>query len=134
LLSILADLSKEQLFGSGYAGLGLMYIDGLGVLQNRRKGVDLVREAAQMGVPFAQVMLGTMYEEGIGVAHDYTKAEKWLGLAAAQSYPGAKENLVRMHERKETAARIDVKPLTSQQVHELSALVGRFSTRRLTHN
>ncbi|MBN2318112.1 MAG: TonB family protein, partial [Acidobacteria bacterium] len=62
--------------------LGIMYLEGNGVLQDYKEAEKWFREAAKKGISTAQVNLGIMYLNGTGVPRDYKEAEKWLRKAA----------------------------------------------------
>jgi TPR repeat protein len=64
--------------------LGLMYVQGRGVLQDLKQAVYWWRLAAEQGYDKAQVNLGVMYNRGEGVLQDYKQAVYWYRLAAEQ--------------------------------------------------
>ena len=71
------------------ANLGVLYMEGLGVLQNQKKAFEFLKEAAVTGLPFAQYNLGLMYEKGRGVAQDRIRAHMWFNLAATHGHAPA---------------------------------------------
>ena len=71
------------------ANLGVLYMEGLGVLQNHKKAFEFLKEAAVTGLPFAQYNLGLMYEKGRGVAQDRIRAHMWFNLAATHGHAPA---------------------------------------------
>lgn len=71
------------------ANLGVLYMEGLGVLQNHRKAYELLSQAAQMGIPFAQFNLALMYEKGRGIPQDRARAHMWYNLAASNGHQPA---------------------------------------------
>ena len=63
--------------------LGIMYKNGLGVLQDDAEAVRLYRLAADQGYAPAQTSLGYMYENGLGVLKDNVTAHMWYNIGAA---------------------------------------------------
>ena len=78
--------------------LGIMYITGVGVIQNDVKGFKYVQDAANKSHPKAQYTLGAIYYLGAGIDIDYNKAFKWISLSAEQGYLDAQHNLAQMYE------------------------------------
>ena len=78
--------------------LGVMYRDGLGVLQDYAEAVRWYRLAADQGHANAQFNLGYMYEKGLGVLQNYAEAVRWYRLAADQGDAGAQTNLGLMYD------------------------------------
>ena len=74
-------------------GLGWMYANGQGVIQDYQAAVKWYRLAAAQGNAGAQFNLGWMYANGQGVNRDYQEAVQWYRLAAAQGNTGAQYNL-----------------------------------------
>ena len=64
--------------------LSLMYDKGDGVIQNREKSVEWLRQAAEQGLDVAQANLGIMYCAGYIVRKDMAEGLKWLRKAAEQ--------------------------------------------------
>jgi len=64
--------------------LGLMYDNGMGLMQNSEKALKWYKASAKQDFPKAQNNLGMMYDYGRGVVQDKTEAVKWYKLAAAQ--------------------------------------------------
>ena len=80
--------------------LGLMYVLGRGVAENRAEGLKWIKAAlsvivtmAKKGIPWAQTDLGTAYELGLGLEKDMNKAIHWYTEAADRGYAGAQTNL-----------------------------------------
>lgn len=77
----------------GHAGaqcaLGLLYMQGLGVMQDKTEAVKWVRKAAEKGYDKAQYDLGECYSRGEGVAENKIEALKWYRKAAEQGYADA---------------------------------------------
>ena len=78
--------------------LGVMYITGVGVIQNDKKGFAYIQDAANKSHPKAQYTLGAIYYLGAGVKKDFDQAFKWLNLSATQGYLDAQYNLAQMYE------------------------------------
>ena len=78
--------------------LGIMYITGVGVIQNDKKGFRYVQDAANKSHPKAQYTLGAIYYLGAGVSIDFDKAFSWITLSADQGYLDAQHNLALMYE------------------------------------
>jgi uncharacterized protein len=78
--------------------LGVMYENGLGVLQDYKTAVKWYRLAAEQGDASAQTNLGVMYSNGTGVLQDYKTAVKWYRLSAEQGNAGAQNNLGTMYD------------------------------------
>ena len=78
--------------------LGIMYITGVGVIQNDKKGFRYVQDAANKSHPKAQYTLGAIYYLGAGVTIDFNKAFNWISLSADQGYLDAQYNLAQMYE------------------------------------
>lgn len=57
--------------------IGLAYLGGIDVEVNPQRGVDLVTQAAQMGLPQAITKLVSLYRTGSGVALDQEQAIAW---------------------------------------------------------
>ena len=84
--------------------LGVMYITGVGVIQNDIKGFKYVQDAANKSHPKAQYTLGAIYYIGAGVTIDFNKAFKWISLSADQGYIDAQHNLAQMYDAGEGIA------------------------------
>jgi len=83
---------------SAMTALGIMYITGVGVIQNDAKGFKYVQDAANKSHPKAQYTLGAIYYLGAGVSVDFNKAFSWISLSADQGYADAQHNLAQMYE------------------------------------
>jgi len=77
---------------------GIMYITGVGVIQNDAKGLKYIQDAANKSHPKAQYTLGAIYYLGAGVAINFNKAFNWIRLSADQGYRDAQHNLAQMYE------------------------------------
>ena len=63
--------------------LGVMYLNGQGVLQDDKEAIKLFKLAAEQGKNKAQSNLGFMYQNGLGVLQDNTVAHMWYNIGAA---------------------------------------------------
>ena len=77
--------------------LGVMYDNGISVLENDKEAVKWYTLAAEQGEVRAQSNLGVMYDDGEGVPENDEVAVKWYTLAAEQGYVEAQINLGFMH-------------------------------------
>jgi TPR repeat protein len=66
---------------SAQKNLGMMYITGIGVKQDQKKGFDLICKSANQMHASGCLMLGMIYVRGTYVDRDYGKAKKYLELA-----------------------------------------------------
>jgi tetratricopeptide (TPR) repeat protein len=62
--------------------LGLLYSNGLGVVQDYVKARKWHEKAADKGEAAAMAQLGWLYANGFGVAKDYSQAREWYEKAA----------------------------------------------------
>jgi TPR repeat protein len=92
------DLGAKTGDLNAMTALGIMYITGVGVVQNDTKGFKYVKDAANKSHPKAQYTLGAIYYLGAGVTVDFDKAFKWISLSADQGYRDAQHNLAQMYE------------------------------------
>ncbi|MEZ9519471.1 cobalamin biosynthesis protein CobT, partial [Vibrio splendidus] len=89
-ISVLNDKIKdikeaaEQGDVRAQTNLGIMYVNGEGVLQDDKQAVYWYRKAAEQGDARAQSNLGVMYANGEGVLHDDKQAVYWYRKAAEQ--------------------------------------------------
>ena len=72
----------EQGDALAQTGVGFMYDNGFGVVQDYAESVNWYRLAAEQGNQDAQYNIGLMYANGNGVIQDYAEAVKWYRLAA----------------------------------------------------
>jgi TPR repeat protein len=79
--------------------LGLMYLDGNGMPQDRAEGEKFLRCAADGGAPGAQVALGMLYRNGATVSgkRDDEKAAELFKKAADKGSPEAQLRLAEMY-------------------------------------
>ena len=60
--------------------LGLLYLKGVGVLQDDDEGMRLLRLSASQAYPMAFGVLGNVYEDGIGAQQDNVTAHMWYNI------------------------------------------------------
>lgn len=63
--------------------LGLLYLDGAGVVQNYEQAIEWFRRSADQGYVKAQHNLGALYGVGTGVRRNYVLAHMWFNICAA---------------------------------------------------
>jgi localization factor PodJL len=73
----------------------LIYAESLSLLSAKDpKGVEMLRKAADLGYPQAELQLGHLYETGFaGLRSDLAQARKWTQKAAEAGLPSAMHNL-----------------------------------------
>ena len=70
--------------------LGVLHIQGSGVLQDYEEGAKLICEAAELGDVNGAYNCASLLLEGRGLEQDETAAYEWFGKAAALGHVGAK--------------------------------------------
>lgn len=75
--------------GSQYE-LGKMYLYGIGVAVDAKKGLKLVKESANKNYNHSQFLLGRLYYEGKIIPKNNKKALKWISKAASLGNNDAK--------------------------------------------
>ena len=78
---------------NGHYLLGMLKIGGIGTPQQVEAGLQLVRKAADGGLPAAQARLGRIYLRGEGVTADPAVAAGWFERAALGGDPLAQYEL-----------------------------------------
>jgi Sel1 repeat len=78
---------------SGAYGLGVLYLEGKGVIRDPRRSAQWFRRAADQGQPAAQFNLGNAYLRGEGVGQDMAQVGRWWRKAAQQGFAPAQHNL-----------------------------------------
>lgn len=73
--------------------LGMAYLLGRGVPENKEQAVYWFQKAAEQGSSTAANELGYLYASGTGVAQNYELALGWYQQAADAGIPSAKYNL-----------------------------------------
>lgn len=81
----------------GQAGLGMMYLNGLGIDKDTGKAFRFFSLASDQGSVDGQLQLGIMYFSGIGVRKDYKMAVKYFTMASQNGHVLAFYNLAQMH-------------------------------------
>ena len=69
--------------------LGVLYLNGRGVKQDREAAFKLIRMAAEHGHVKAAGLLGVLYAQGFAVKADDAEAAKWLRVAAEKGVESA---------------------------------------------
>jgi uncharacterized protein len=75
------ERAAAQGHGEANTNLGYFYDLGLGVKQDRQKGVELYKIGAEKNSINGMLNLGVSLWQGAGVAHDLVQAYMWLDLA-----------------------------------------------------
>ena len=78
--------------------LGMMQMNGLGMVENQPLGLENFIQAAEQGHVFAHHMIGVAYMTGEGVEKDINKAIEWFEKAADFDLPGAMYALGMLYE------------------------------------
>jgi hypothetical protein len=106
IFNALADQNDAE----GQSGLGVLYRDGLGVVQDDSEAAKWFAFAAAQGRANAQYNLGAMFEAGRGVVQSRTNAINWYQRAAAQGQLNAQERLDAINRTDPRSAEDDGKP------------------------
>jgi TPR repeat protein len=69
--------------------LGILYINGQGVMQSDERAAESFGQAAEQGLADAQYALGVLYQKGRGVEKSNQRAAALLRVAADQNHPRA---------------------------------------------
>jgi TPR repeat protein len=77
---------------SAYHNLGIMYLNGTGVVQDYVKAYAFFKSAAEQGVSASQFSLGVMYSNGWGINQNLVYAHMWFNLSAMQGEEHADTN------------------------------------------
>ena len=80
-----------------YLTLGMLYEQGLGVLEDLHHAAAWYLRAAQAGDPSAMYNLAVLHHFGGGVAKDLTEAAHWFRLAAERGHQSAQNRLATMY-------------------------------------
>ncbi|RUS80976.1 hypothetical protein EGW08_011251 [Elysia chlorotica] len=89
--------SSEKNNHIGQAGLGMMYLNGLGVDKDVTKAFRYFSLASDQGSVDGQLQLGIMYFSGNGIRTDYKLAVKYFTMASQKGHVLAYYNLAQMH-------------------------------------
>ncbi|HBP22986.1 MAG TPA: hypothetical protein DEA08_35080, partial [Planctomycetes bacterium] len=93
-------LSRANAAGDVKAGeaLGtLLFYGHAGLKQDRSRGLELLRAAAEAGRPNAALIYGSALCDGQGVAQDQEEGARWVQRAAEQGHPPALRTLGRLY-------------------------------------
>jgi TPR repeat protein len=74
----------------GRYNLGLLYLEGLGVVADHGRGVALVRQAAEQNLPQAQMTLFQIYSDGQYSVRNLHEADHWLEQAVLGNFGPAR--------------------------------------------
>ena len=85
-------LANEGDFRSQYY-VGYLYLNGLGVTQDIRQGVDYLKKSLEQNYDMAQSLMAFLYEEGHVIPQDKEKALELYKKAAEQNNASANLNL-----------------------------------------
>ncbi len=78
--------------------IGMMQMNGLGMIENRPLGFENFIKAAKQGHNFAHHMIAVAYMTGEGVEKDINKAIEWFEKAAEFGMPGSMYALGMLYE------------------------------------
>jgi TPR repeat protein len=102
--------------------LGMMQMNGLGMVENQPLGFENFNLAATQGHIFAHHMIGVAYMTGEGVDKDINKAINWFEKAAEFGIPGPMYALAMLYEDgKEVAKDIEKAKIWYAKVEKVSA-------------
>lgn len=108
--------------------LGVLHVEGKGVLQDYQQGAKLVCEAAELKDRNGQFNCGTLLLEGKGVEKNEKRAYEWFSTASDQGHLGAKNQYaIAMMEGKYVARDIDKAVQLFQQTAAKGNPLGLFS-------
>lgn len=86
--------AAEQGDATAQYKLGVLYIQGVGMMQDSARACYWYRKAAEQGQMKAQYMLGLMFSKGEGVPQDFVQARQWWEKAAAQEDTTGDNNVI----------------------------------------
>ena len=78
--------------------IGLLYLEGKGVMANLDEAVRYFQLAAAAGSALGQNNLGGLYRDGRGVSRDYPRAARWFAASASQGNSAGMYNLGLLYE------------------------------------
>ena len=117
-------LLAEQGNVEAQINLGLMYEQGLGVLQDYKQAVKWQRLAAEQGDFHGQLSLGVMYKIGEGVPQNYVLAHMWTNIAATNGNVIGSRNFI-VEQRDDIA-----KHMTAKQIAEAQELARKCTANK----
>jgi len=85
-------LLKQQYAPAQYQ-MGLVYLNGWGVIKNKEKALEFIKQSAEQSYPEALFNLSTIYTDGELVEQDLKMAFTLMKKAADKSLPSAQFNL-----------------------------------------
>ncbi len=88
----------EQGVAEAQSNLGVLYRNGLGVLQDYKEAGKWYRLSAEQGRADAQNDLGFMYQNGQGVLQDFKESLRLFRLSAEQGYADAQVSVGMMYD------------------------------------
>lgn len=91
---------------NNYTMIARLYLDGKGVAQNVKKGIDYLKEASDHNDANAQYRLGRMYLWGEQVKKDEEKGLEYLTKASNNGNPYAKESIQFYYDFKKRQSKI----------------------------
>lgn len=101
--------------------LGMMQMNGLGMVENQPLGLENFLLAAEQGHVFAHHMIGVAYMTGEGVDKDIEKAIEWFEKAAEFGIPGPMYTLGMLYEDgKEVAKDLEKAQLWYAKAEEIN--------------
>ncbi|MGM0566528.1 MAG: protein kinase domain-containing protein [Bacteroidota bacterium] len=83
--------------GKALYNLGVMYLNGLGMIEDKAIALDYFQKAARYGSPEARFQAGYMYANGDGAAKDNEKAIEYYEMASENGLSMAMNNLARIY-------------------------------------
>ena len=98
------EKAADQGHATAMHDLGILYANGLGVVQDTGKAREWFEKAADKGDANAMFNLGVFYEKGDGVAQDRAKAREWYQKAADMGDAEAIATLDKLPSREAAAA------------------------------
>lgn len=77
----------------GQFGLGMLFLEGIGVAQDYAKSFELMYKAAMQGHAAAQLQVGQAYVNGQGVKKDHEEAYSWFLVSRENGNPIAEQGI-----------------------------------------
>ncbi len=97
--------------------MGFLYDFGRGVEQDYGEAAKWYREAAEQGLPEAQIALGIKYELGTGVPRDLSESHRRYSLAVENLAPGKTRDMA-IEQRDRVAKLLSQEQLATGQLNE----------------
>ena len=89
-MTFLWGFSPRYVIYASIRKLGILYLNGEGVVQNYNKAIELLKK---LDDAYSQSIIGFMYSKGLGVEQDNEQAVCWFELAASQGDTYSQVNL-----------------------------------------